>query len=269
MTEIFLAPQNMPKDLEQLNREYMDIISGAAKPVQPPASVVSAPAGPLLHPGEVYPFVPDPQMDAAADERPVKRKKKVNAVAVISDMLFGVLIAIAVLIVVVSQNSKSEAGWLGFKFYIAEETSEYDDYSKDTVMLVRKVDPRVIGAGDNIAFYAGDQKVVTQRVSEVEEDYESSGSLAFRTIGEGAQSDVTNTVTELHLLGKSVLEVPLFGYLVQHFIISVIVFALLTVVSFVIRIIWGTDKPYSEKAKKDKGKKKKKKRSAPVGPMDF
>jgi len=183
-----------------------------------------------------------------------KLRKKSRAVSVISTVLFYVLLAILVPFVVVSHNAELDNGYFGYKFYCPKEASQYDDYAKGTVILVKSVDPAEVQKDANIAFYGLDQQIVTQRVTEIMPDYDQSGRVAFYTSGEGVKSD--NTVMADYLLGISKLEIPLFGYLVNHFVICGVAFTVLMAVSFIMKLLWGEDREPSSKG--GRGKKKRK-----------
>jgi signal peptidase len=125
--------------------------------------------------------------------------------AVVSDILFFVLLIAAAMIVLSTGGTDGRPRvFFGYSMMNVLTDSMQSELPKESFVLTRVADPGTIVVGENITFIMRDNRVVTHQVVEVLEDYEDSGMRGFRTQGlENPQPD-REIVFAVNVIGRVV-----------------------------------------------------------------
>lgn len=154
-------------------------------------------------------------------------KKKKGAAAVISSIIFYLaLICMVVSTFIYSQNSKTGNNFFGFSYYNILTGSMNSVYPPGTFVLVHSVDTDTLNVGDDITFFKDQDTVITHRIIDAEENYNSSGQRAFRTQGTDNASPDSYYTYESNVIGKVVWSMPVLGFIFDYVANNVILIAI-------------------------------------------
>ena len=127
---------------------------------------------------------------------------------VISTILVVLIVLIAVFLVAIRIA--------GLRAYTVMSGSMEPEYHVGALLFVKPADAQSIRPGDAITFLAGEDVIVTHRVTEVIPDAEDAGVVRFRTKGDANNAEDATLVHSSNLIGKAAFSVPLLGYAANY-----------------------------------------------------
>ncbi len=156
-----------------------------------------------------------------------------KAVSIISDILFYLLLAAIIAAAVLFAGSKSpNKSIFGYRYYDILTGSMEPAYSVGDLIFVKVTDSADINVGDVITFNPGstDDSYLTHRVAEKLEDYQGTGVICFKTMGDANESEDPFIIDQSRVIGIVKFSIPFLGYIilfVQSHYIMVIIFIVL------------------------------------------
>ena len=139
------------------------------------------------------------------------RKKTANIVNVISWILVGLVVVLAVLLVGVRL--------VGLQVFTVLSPSMEPDYPVGSLIYVKEVNPYRIQKDDVITFMLNETTVATHRVVEVVHDETDPSVVRFRTKGDANNIEDGSLVHYMNVIGTPVFVIPYLGF-VAHYIQS-------------------------------------------------
>ena len=127
---------------------------------------------------------------------------------VISTVLVALIVLIAVFLVAIRIA--------GLRAYTVMSGSMEPAYHVGALLFVKPADAQSIRPGDAITFLAGENVIVTHRVTEVIPDTEDANVIRFRTKGDANNAEDATLVHSSNLIGKAAFSVPLLGYAANY-----------------------------------------------------
>jgi len=146
-----------------------------------------------------------------------------RAVRAIGNVSMGIVVLLAVAFAALSLLSRGAPSdtrtWIGgFKPFVVLSGSMEPSIHVGSVLLVRRVDPATVGAGDIVTYVTPEGRtdlsapsVTTHRVVTVVKDGQEGG-LAFSTQGDANEDLDASQVPAANVLGTAVFSVPYLGY---------------------------------------------------------
>lgn len=144
-------------------------------------------------------------------------------------------------------------------------------------IIVEHTNPEDINVGDIIAFYKGENTVVSHRVVEIYgedtgEDNGKDNGIIFQTKGDNVKSKDPFVVKSENVIGKAVVKIPYIGYLTK-FSKTPILFLIFTIIPSII-IVFGelrnlTESSISMRRMEREKKKMKKKEERAIDKVNY
>ncbi|MCL1835490.1 MAG: signal peptidase I [Oscillospiraceae bacterium] len=181
---------------------------------------------------------PGPEDGAVQESR--KQKKSIGALALISDVIFYLAIALILVTILTSGTQPGAPKTIfGFSYFTVESRSMQSEIPKGSFILVKKTQAEDLGIGDTITFMRGGIQTVTHNIVEVLENQGPAGGRGFRTMGVNNASPDEEIVLAESIVGKVIFTLPVAGavmsYLAENVYIVLIIFGLCLILSFCIR----------------------------------
>ena len=147
-------------------------------------------------------------------------KKALNLIKSIATWLIVALAVCMMIFTVVSVNTfdRNDRSIFGYKaFIVRSDSMKKTDFSAGDLILVKKVDPSTLKAGDIISYQSTNTEnygeVVTHKIRELTTDAE--GNPGFITYGTTTDTNDENIVTYSFVLGKYHTKLPGIGHFFQ------------------------------------------------------
>lgn len=178
-------------------------------------------------------------------------KKKISTVSVISNILFYAALIILVLGIYFSTLGEGVAKLpFGFSFANVLSSSMESEIPKGSLVVIKETDAKMLTVGDNITFLTEGNVTYTHKIVSIFEDFDNTGMRAFETKGTENPMPDKEIVFEGNVVGKVVRHVPELGsilsYLKENIFIVIGLFVVLAVFSFLLSIIFSSDKNKKE-----------------------
>lgn len=176
-----------------------------------------------------------------------KRQGQKNKASVISDIIFYfTLIAMVFCAVLFSRGAFGNQTFGGYKFYEVLTTSMDSVYPRGSLILIKDIEASELVVGDDITFTRDSSNLITHRIVEIKENYESSGQRAFVTKGVDNAAVDKEVVLAGNVVGRVVKGFPglgaAFSWIGANLWIVLVLFLSLMALSFFLRIFWREQK---------------------------
>ena len=89
--------------------------------------------------------------------------------------------------------------------------SMQDTLPKDSIIFIKKVDPKDLKIGDDITFFVNQQTTITHRIINIFDNYDNSGMICFQTKGTNNYASDDFIVYESNVVGRVVYHIPKVG----------------------------------------------------------
>lgn len=173
-----------------------------------------------------------------------KAKKNNKKIAVISEIVFYILIIAMALGAFWIHNNKSgePISIAGYSFFTVLTGSMESEIPQGSLVISKKVDEKNLKVGDDITFKANQNTIITHRIITIIEDYQNTGMRAFETQGVMNEKPDKNLVKEANVIGKVVYHNKLLGqtlkYIGENWMFIIFVLIIICVfISFLERIL--------------------------------
>ena len=186
-----------------------------------------------------------------------KRRKNVELIKKIINVILIILIYNIILIFISSDNFNNGISILGYKAYVITSTSMEPSIKSGDVIVVKKSKAKNLKVGDIITFKTKNE-IITHRILEIISNESSENT--YITKGDNNNVEDTEKVTYSNIEGKSVIIIPKLG----KFIISldnklIILIVVLTALIIVFLKMQKQDKIENRREKKKIEEEKNKK----------
>ena len=167
-------------------------------------------------------------------------KKKYGLLTAMSDIIFSLAIVMILFIALIpNPNSGAPKTIFNYSCFTVLTPSMQDEIPQGSFILVKKIDPRKLKAGDNITYMADRGTSVTHKIVDIYDNYGNSGAMGFQTQGVNNANPDREIVYEANLIGKVVLVIPVAGAILanlgENIFLVFIIFILCVLLSFFLR----------------------------------
>jgi signal peptidase len=193
--------------------------------------------------------------NAKSRQKPVKGKKSGKPKTIwtrISDFLFYTALLSMVIAAVYYSSASSGApvDLMGYSMMTVLTPSMQSVYPQGSLVFTRKVDASELQVGEDITYMKEATTSVTHRIAEIIENYENSGERGFRTFGVENTAPDPTIVPAIHVIGRVFFCIPKLGMIVtfiaNNILLLLVMFALMILLSFLIRGLLKQDPPDSK-----------------------
>ena len=199
------------KSLKEINQEFIRerFLAVNAKTFDPNAAIKLAPFETGFQKADDLPKrdAVSTEIIAAYKELPEHKaeNKKRSKASVISGILFYAAVLLILLSALIPGSNGSPKTIMGYSYFTVLTSSMQDEIPKDSLILVKEVDPQKLKAGDNITYMRDPKTSVTHKIMSIYENYQGSGNRGFQTKGVNNQNPDKDIVNESKVVGKVVL----------------------------------------------------------------
>lgn len=184
-------------------------------------------------------------------QRTPKRSVKSKVSSAIFYVFLGLILAV---LFIYSTEGSSTKPFFGYSYFTVLTTSMQSEIPKGSLILTKHVDVNTIEAGNDITFLRSDNSVVTHRVIKIYENYEKAGAQAFQTKGIENPMPDQDIVYADNVIGVVKFHVAGIGdgitYIKQNIVMIFILFGVLLVLTFTLKIFFGGKKKEKTSPKK-------------------
>ena len=138
-----------------------------------------------------------------------RKKKRKNGIT--GAIFYIFLIAMVILAQSIFGNGDEPHIFLGHAVLTILSDSMKSELPRDSLVIVRHVDPNTIQIGDNITFLVNSKTSVTHKVVNIIENYGDTGVRGFQTKGVDNKQPDREIVSAVNVLGKVVFHIPMIG----------------------------------------------------------
>lgn len=135
-------------------------------------------------------------------------KKAANVCNIISWILVGLVVLLAVLLVGVRL--------VGLQVFTVLSPSMEPDYPVGSLIYVKEANPYRLQKGDVITFMVNENTVATHRIVEVLHDEQDPSVIRFRTKGDANKIEDGSPVHYMNVIGTPVFVIPYLGYVANY-----------------------------------------------------
>lgn len=161
--------------------------------------------------------------------RPAKTKSK--GASFLSNAIFYLIIIVLLIFVesrlILQNENEKPINIAGFSPMTVLSNSMRSVYPRDTFLLTRQVDPNTLNIGDDITFITESDRVVTHRITGIEENHLRTRERGFTTKGVDNQREDTDMVHASNIIGQVIFSSYPLGraihFIRNNLIVSVIV----------------------------------------------
>lgn len=181
-----------------------------------------------------------------------------KTIAKVWNAITGILVVLVIILALLLAGVRL----IGFQVFTVLSGSMEPVYHTGSLIYVKEVDYRDLGAGDVITFMLNEDTVATHRIVGVVPDEEDPSVIRYRTKGDANDAEDGSLVHYKNVIGSPVFTIPKLGYVANYIqnppgtYIAISGGAILMILVFLPDLL-GSDEPEEKKP----GKKKKK--SAP------
>lgn len=173
------------------------------------------------------------------------RKASGKGIKIVSDVLFYLVLLIMIFTAFAYKTSQgSSMNFFGYSFFHVKTGSMQNTIPKGSFIVVKKTNADAVRIGDDITFYQSENTIVTHRVIEVDENYQSQGVRAFKTKGTNNPTPDKSVVYAVNVIGVVRHVLPKAGFVVDYLsrnLLKVIIFFVIaTLLSFSLRVFFGS-----------------------------
>jgi len=155
---------------------------------------------------------------------------------VVSGLFYTVIMASIAALLVTGSLTESARSIMGYSIFTVLTRSMHSVLPKDSMLLVKQVDPESLDIGDDITYLYNDKSgTITHRIIAIHEDYEGSGMRAFQTQGVDNPRPDANKVYAVNVVGRVIYSVPYVGLVLR--IIHENIYLLLVLCALVIGLV--------------------------------
>jgi len=162
----------------------------------PPAAVVSDGAK------------PGPEGSKAARRDPEKRMLAGAA-------FYIALVAIVVVALFVNGENRAPHNLFGYSLLSVLSGSMQNEIPKDSLIIVKHVDPSTLQVGDDITYMYSSKASITHQIIAINENYTADGQRGFQTKGTENSVPDQKIVAASNVVGKVVFSIPVVGGVFQ------------------------------------------------------
>jgi len=137
------------------------------------------------------------------------------AIRIVSNVAYVLALALVGVMLLISSMTGGSQNVLGYSVFTVLTSSMRSVYPKDSMILVRNVDPKDIQVGDDITYMRDEESTITHRVITIYENYENSGMRGFQTQGVNNSRPDNDIVYAVNVVGRVVYHIPQVGLILR------------------------------------------------------
>lgn len=193
-------------------------------------------------PDEEIPKVEEPKVEIPKVEvhTPVKKRRRLPIGTI---LFYGTLITILLVVYLNRSNSgnsqQQPRNMFGYSIYSVLTDSMQSTLPQGSLVLSKYTDPTQIQIGDDITYLREDLTTITHRVIEIHENYDESGTRAFKTQGTENTKPDADLVHAQNVQGVAVFHIPIVGsiltYIQNNAILVATIGAILIALFYILR----------------------------------
>jgi signal peptidase I len=233
-------------------QEYIHALEAKAEPslaaVAPSVNSAEPICGvvePSLAAAELSTGVAEPSPDETS-KSPAKRK------SLLGDVLFyvGLVVVLVLIVSVYGGGSGAPRSIAGYSAMRVLTSSMQDAIPKDSLVIMREVEPGTLAVGDDITFLKDAETTVTHRIVGIQENYANTGARGFQTQGIMNAVPDKEMVAAQNVIGKVVFcSLPLgqiVGFIKDHALWVGLFTVLLIGLVSALRVVFAKEEPAKE-----------------------
>ncbi|BAK57739.1 signal peptidase I [Lactococcus garvieae] len=213
---------------ENLSYHYYNAFPQEAK--QYPTLLISKmTASPTVRSDFYHPGCPELDFDTYQDKQPAKSKSK--GASLMSNAFFYLIIIVLLIFVesrlILQDEASKPVNIGGFSPMTVLSNSMRSVYPRNSFLLTRQVDANTLDIGDDITFITESDRVVTHRITGIEENHLRTRERGFTTKGVDNQREDSDMVHASNIVGQVIFSSYPLGraihFIRNNLVVSVIV----------------------------------------------